>query len=217
MGIYFPGVLGFFVLVGFLGLILHCCSLTNDPRVAGCQNCCYGWGILDCFPASMEACFVLVIVCVVIFAILGIAYGFLAATMAIQRIWQRHYHILTKKELTQVIGHLLSRKAYIFWWYNNISKQLSWSLSHPKLVLVRLFTLGCVNSAEFDWTFDAMLCFKQYNYHFQQSVYYFLIVYWLHRKENLVSWWFQWCINYHLRSVWSHVCSFCSFSTSINN
>ncbi|RXI05797.1 hypothetical protein DVH24_017839 [Malus domestica] len=96
------GVLGFFVLLGFFGLILHCSSLnSNDPRMAGCQNCCYGWGILDCFPASMEACFALVIVFVVIFAILGIAYGFLAATMAIQRIWQRHYHILTKRELTK--------------------------------------------------------------------------------------------------------------------
>ena len=48
-------------------------------------------------------CFALVVVFVVIFAILGIAYGFLAATMAIQRIWQRHYHILTKRELTKVI------------------------------------------------------------------------------------------------------------------
>ncbi|ONH98234.1 hypothetical protein PRUPE_7G237300 [Prunus persica] len=99
---YCIGVLAFFVLLGFFGLILHCSSLnSNDPRMAGCQNCCYGWGILDCFPASMEACFALVIVFVVIFAILGIAYGFLAATMAIQRIWQRHYHILTKRELTK--------------------------------------------------------------------------------------------------------------------
>ncbi|KAK3031126.1 hypothetical protein RJ639_035124 [Escallonia herrerae] len=99
---YCIGVLGFFVLLGFFGLILHCSSFNgNDPHMAGCQNCCYGWGILDCFPASMEACFALVIVFVVIFAILGIAYGFLAATMAIQRIWQRHYHILTKRELTQ--------------------------------------------------------------------------------------------------------------------
>ncbi|XP_023739118.1 uncharacterized protein LOC111887197 [Lactuca sativa] len=98
---YCIGVLVFFVLLGFFGIILHCSSLNNDPRMAGCQNCCYGWGILDCFPASMEACFALVIVFVVIFAILGIAYGFLAATMAIQRIWQRHYHILTKRELTQ--------------------------------------------------------------------------------------------------------------------
>ncbi|KAH7572351.1 hypothetical protein JRO89_XS04G0241900 [Xanthoceras sorbifolium] len=99
---YCIGVMVFFVLLGFFGLILHCSSLnTNDPRMAGCQNCCYGWGILDCFPASMEACFALVIVFVVIFAILGIAYGFLAATMAIQKIWQKHYHILTKRELTK--------------------------------------------------------------------------------------------------------------------
>ncbi|KAF3574558.1 hypothetical protein F2Q69_00063552 [Brassica cretica] len=84
---YCIGVVTFFVLTGFLGLVLHCSSLNgNDPRMAGCQNCCYGWGILDCFPASMEACFALVVVFVVIFAILGLAYGFLAATMAIQRI-----------------------------------------------------------------------------------------------------------------------------------
>lgn len=101
--IHVPGVVAFFVLIGFFGLILHCSSLnSNDPRMAGCQNCCYGWGILDCFPASMEACFALVVVFVVIFAILGVAYGFLASTMAIQRIWQRHYHILTKRELTKV-------------------------------------------------------------------------------------------------------------------
>ncbi|KAL3825126.1 hypothetical protein ACJIZ3_021155 [Penstemon smallii] len=99
---YCVGVLSFFVLLGLFGLIMHCTTLnTNDPRLAGCQNCCYGCGILDCFPASVEACFVLAVVFIVILSILGIAYGFLAATMAIQRIWQRHYHILTKRELTQ--------------------------------------------------------------------------------------------------------------------
>lgn len=102
----------FFVLLGFFGIILHCSSLNNDPRMAGCHNCCYGWGVLDCFPASMEACFALVIVFVVIFAILGIAYGFLAATMAIQRIWQRHYHILTKRELTQVMHPTLTMSTF---------------------------------------------------------------------------------------------------------
>ncbi|OVA00513.1 zinc finger protein [Macleaya cordata] len=99
---YCIGVMAFFVMLGFFGLIIHCSSFNNnDPCLAGCRNCCYGWGILDCFPASMEACFALVIIFVIIFAILGIAYGFLAATMAIQRIWQRHYHILTKRELTK--------------------------------------------------------------------------------------------------------------------
>ena len=126
-----PGVLASFVLLGFFGLILHCSSFnSNDPRMAGCQNCCYGWGILDCFPASMEACFALVIVFVVIFAILGIAYGFLAATMAIQRIWQRHYHILTKRELTKVsctqwlVFHEL-RSILIIW-------KLFWIMYHSE-------------------------------------------------------------------------------------
>jgi hypothetical protein len=100
---YCIGVVVFFVLLGFFGLIVHCSSINDnqDPCLAGCRNCCYGWGILDCLPASLEACFALVLVFIVIFAILGIAYGFLAATMAVQRIWQRHYHILTKRELTK--------------------------------------------------------------------------------------------------------------------
>ncbi|KAK1298614.1 hypothetical protein QJS10_CPB14g01112 [Acorus calamus] len=108
-------VMAFFVLLGFFGLILHCSAInSSDPCMAGCRNCCYGWGILDCFPASMEACFALVIIFVIVFAILGIAYGFLAATMAIQRIWQRHYHILTKRELTKarICGGGPSRVLY---------------------------------------------------------------------------------------------------------
>jgi hypothetical protein len=101
--LHVPGVVVFFVLLGFFGLIVHCSSFNDnqDPCLAGCRNCCYGWGILDCLPASLEACFALVVVFIVVFAILGIAYGFLAATMAVQRIWQRHYHILTKRELTK--------------------------------------------------------------------------------------------------------------------
>ncbi|KAL4194842.1 hypothetical protein AMTRI_Chr05g70490 [Amborella trichopoda] len=99
---YCFGVFVFFVILGIGGLLVHCSSINNnDPCMAGCRNCCYGWGILDCFPASMEACGVLLVIFVVIFAILGIAYGLLAATMAIQRIWQKHYHILTKRELTK--------------------------------------------------------------------------------------------------------------------
>eukprot|EP00249_Psilotum_nudum_P019754 c27405_g1_i1 orf=324-1163(+) len=99
---YCLGVFMFFVILGISGLVVHCSSASNnDPCMAGCRHCCYGWGILDCFPASMEACGALLVIFIVIFAILGIAYGLLAATMAIQRIWQRHYHILTKRELTK--------------------------------------------------------------------------------------------------------------------
>lgn len=99
---YCAGVFMFFVIIGIGGLVVHCSSINrSDPCMAGCRHCCYGWGILDCFPASMEACGALLVIFVVIFAILGIAYGLLAATMALQRIWQRHYHILTKRELSK--------------------------------------------------------------------------------------------------------------------
>lgn len=99
---YCAGVFMLFVIIGISGLVVHCSSVNRgDPCMAGCRHCCYGWGILDCFPASIEACGALLVIFVVIFAILGIAYGLLAATMALQRIWQRHYHILTKRELTK--------------------------------------------------------------------------------------------------------------------
>ena len=81
---YSTGVVIFFVLRRFCGFIVHCSSLnSNDPRMAVCLNFCYGWDILDCFPTSIEACFALVIDFVVIFAILKIVYGILAATMVI--------------------------------------------------------------------------------------------------------------------------------------
>nr|AVY91628.1 zinc finger-like protein [Saccharum hybrid cultivar SP80-3280] len=98
---YCVGVVAFFVLVGFVGLILHLSSYNNnDPCLVGSRDCCFGWGLVD-LPASMEACFAFAVIFVIMLAILGVAYGFFAATVAIQRIWQRHYHILTKKELTK--------------------------------------------------------------------------------------------------------------------
>ncbi|WOL09415.1 hypothetical protein Cni_G18168 [Canna indica] len=36
-----------------------------------------------------------------LFTVIGIFYSVLVATMVLQRIWQRHYHILTKRMLTQ--------------------------------------------------------------------------------------------------------------------
>ncbi|KAJ7521444.1 hypothetical protein O6H91_19G055000 [Diphasiastrum complanatum] len=99
---YCLGVFIFFVILGVGGLVVHCSSTNNDdPCLAGCRHCCYGWGIVDCFPFSIEACGALLVIFVIIFAILGVAYGLLAATIALQRIWQRHYHILTKRELTK--------------------------------------------------------------------------------------------------------------------
>jgi hypothetical protein len=76
----------------------------------------------------MEACFAFVVIFVIIFAILGIAYGFFAATLAIQRIWQRHYHILAKKELTKAsqLAHYLLWNIQIFLFSNQSISLFVW-------------------------------------------------------------------------------------------
>ncbi|CAL4955761.1 unnamed protein product [Urochloa decumbens] len=97
---YCVGVVVFFALMGLGGLLLHC--LSSDPADPSCLAGC-SYECVDCFVASGEAsCLVLGIVVVVIFAIPGVIYGCIAATMAFQNIMQRHYHILNKKELTKV-------------------------------------------------------------------------------------------------------------------
>ncbi len=99
-GICCTGLFLFFLILGVVGMVIHCLSMGHNGGCAdGCRDSCYAWG---CFPASMEACGVFLIIFVILFAILGVIYGLLAATMAIQRIWQRHYHILTKRVLTKV-------------------------------------------------------------------------------------------------------------------
>ncbi|XP_047308337.1 uncharacterized protein LOC124911850 [Impatiens glandulifera] len=98
---YCMGFLLFFTLLGLIGVIIHCSTLSFDGQMGGFQNNYYGWAIYDCSAVSAEACVGMVIICGVIFALLGIAYSFFVATMAIQRIWQRHFHILAKKELTK--------------------------------------------------------------------------------------------------------------------
>lgn len=99
----FPtGVLVFFAflyLFGVFGLILLPC-INNDLRTDLCQCCSCG---LDSFSASVKAFLYLVVAFVVLFALIGIVIAVLATTGVIQRSWQRHYHILTKRELTQVI------------------------------------------------------------------------------------------------------------------
>jgi hypothetical protein len=98
----FAGVFAFFVVMGVAGIFIHCWSIGRHGQCAdGCGGSfpCYGWG---CFPASMEAFSVFMLMFIIIFAILGFFYCLLAATMAIQRIWQNHYHILTKHILTKV-------------------------------------------------------------------------------------------------------------------
>jgi len=97
---YCVGVVVFFALVGVFGLILHCStspSSNNDfPCFTRSSNC-----RSDSSDDDDDDDFAVVVTIVIIFAIIGIVYAFIAATIAVQRIFQRHYHILAKKELTK--------------------------------------------------------------------------------------------------------------------
>ncbi|OQU87154.1 hypothetical protein SORBI_3003G217300 [Sorghum bicolor] len=107
---YCVGVVFFFALVGLFGLLSHCFSCDyggDDPSYLPEPECSYG--CLDCETSRTsrsgdddDCICVVIMVVVLVFALLGIFYGFIAATMAFQKIMQRHYHILKKKELTKV-------------------------------------------------------------------------------------------------------------------
>ncbi|PWA75769.1 Zinc finger, RING-CH-type [Artemisia annua] len=103
---YSIGVIVFLVLFGFFGIIIHCCRMSNEERSACCPSACSGPNFLmakhrSSTPWFMDPHLALILVFVELFMIIGIAYGFFVATIIMQRIWQRHYHILAKKELTQ--------------------------------------------------------------------------------------------------------------------
>lgn len=93
---------------------LCCCE--GDCRVPGtlcmwtdCAMCCEGCAgslgeCTSCVAGAGEAAPVLMIVALValaIFAVVGLFYSVLVTTMVVQRIWQRHYHILAKRMLTK--------------------------------------------------------------------------------------------------------------------
>ncbi|KAG5155344.1 hypothetical protein JHK82_013313 [Glycine max] len=75
-----------------------------------CNACCENCGTECCGctcmrgsedEAGLPLLFIMVLFFLVLFAVLGIFYSVLVATMIGQRIWQRHYHILAKRMLTK--------------------------------------------------------------------------------------------------------------------
>lgn len=84
----------FFALVGFSGLIWQCSTCSSSNTNYPCFV-----GSADCAIDLAEGCFVVIIVFVIVFAILGLFFGFVAPSIAVQRILQCHYGILTKKEM----------------------------------------------------------------------------------------------------------------------
>lgn len=52
--------------------------------------------------AGLPLLFIMALIVLGLFTVIGIFYSVLVATMVGQRIWQRHYHILAKRMLTKV-------------------------------------------------------------------------------------------------------------------
>ncbi|KAG0559777.1 hypothetical protein KC19_10G128400 [Ceratodon purpureus] len=96
---------------------IYCCrGMCRDCHISrtlcmwtDCAMCCEGCSgsLGECtasFAGAGEATPMLMIVGLVtlaIFAIMGIFYSVIVAAMVFQRIWQRHYHILSKRMLTK--------------------------------------------------------------------------------------------------------------------
>ncbi|XP_026391389.1 uncharacterized protein LOC113286947 isoform X3 [Papaver somniferum] len=127
---YICGALLLFVLIGLSGCFLTCfdsrvrgdlaqpcrqltdccCSCgCRDPRCpAACLMSCYqgltSAGDCACLPVAGEGASLFIIgavITLVLFVFFGLIYSILVATIAGQRIWQRHYHILAKMMLTK--------------------------------------------------------------------------------------------------------------------
>ena len=56
----------------------------------------------DAGEAGLPLLFIMALIVLGLFTVVGIFYSALVATMVGQRIWQRHYHILAKRMLTKV-------------------------------------------------------------------------------------------------------------------
>ncbi|KAK4371415.1 hypothetical protein RND71_010890 [Anisodus tanguticus] len=68
-----------------------CVSMAGE-----CGGCLGGAG-----EAGLPVLFIVALVMLGLFTVIGIFYSVLVATMVGQRIWQRHYHILAKRMLTK--------------------------------------------------------------------------------------------------------------------
>ncbi|KAH0727735.1 hypothetical protein KY290_003483 [Solanum tuberosum] len=75
----------------------ECCSENHSCTDCECGSCLGGGGDQSGIPGLL----VVAIIVIGLFALLGMFYSVLVATMVVQRIWQRHYHILEKRMLTK--------------------------------------------------------------------------------------------------------------------
>eukprot|EP00271_Cylindrocystis_brebissonii_P010388 TRINITY_DN26564_c0_g1_i1.p1 TRINITY_DN26564_c0_g1~~TRINITY_DN26564_c0_g1_i1.p1 ORF type:complete len:396 (+),score=76.36 TRINITY_DN26564_c0_g1_i1:229-1416(+) len=96
---YFCGLFVFLVLFGVGGFIVHAfygSRLDMGPYGGACVGNCGSELAL-----GAGGCGELLLLAIVVFAVLGAVYGVLAAILAWQQIWQRHYHIRAKAALAE--------------------------------------------------------------------------------------------------------------------
>ena len=102
---------------------VNSCSVCADCHLPGTvcmwtdcttcfESCASMAGECGCLGGAGEAglplLFIMALVVLGLFTVIGIFYSVLVATMVGQRIWQRHYHILAKRMLTKVSRGALS-------------------------------------------------------------------------------------------------------------
>ena len=73
------------------------CFESCGTMATECGGCLGGAG-----EAGLPLLFIMAVIVLGLFTVIGIFYSVLVATMVGQRIWQRHYHILAKRMLTKV-------------------------------------------------------------------------------------------------------------------
>ncbi|CAL5203855.1 unnamed protein product [Lathyrus oleraceus] len=93
-----PGVCADCHLPGTLCMWTDCtaCFESCGTMATECGGCLGGAG-----EAGLPLLFIMALVVLGLFTVIGIFYSVLVATMVGQRIWQRHYHILAKRMLTK--------------------------------------------------------------------------------------------------------------------
>ncbi|KAJ6366102.1 hypothetical protein OIU77_002639 [Salix suchowensis] len=108
------------------------------------ESCASTAGECGCLGGAGEAglplMFIMALVVLGLFTVIGLFYSVLVATMVGQRIWQRHYHILAKRLLTKVsvvtcLHIFFSMLQYNF--YGAVSHQLQLK---NKVLLIILFS-----------------------------------------------------------------------------
>ncbi|XP_074308716.1 uncharacterized protein LOC141643447 [Silene latifolia] len=109
--IYFPGNYYLWSNGGaFPGGQCECCGegcceggtdAAGDCGSCDCGSCDCGSCFRDSGESGLPLVFIVALVVVILFAVIGIFYSVLVATMVGQRIWQRHYHILAKRILAK--------------------------------------------------------------------------------------------------------------------